>query len=145
MKKIFIVLFVLFCFVGMVIAEETGIVLKQSAFFTYNDMERKNATTVTALKTSPIESAPKWVNMIVDGWVFDAGVAYEDNTIKDAVVLMGREFGTLGKYVPWLIFPFKDKIAISIYPIGAYLPDIAHTFRPEKCFGLGYIKGTLKF
>ena len=103
---------------------DEGIVLKQHALLTWKTNEYKNASTATFVKTSPIENAPKWVNMIIDGWALDGGAAYENETIKDGTLLLTREFGTLGKYIPWLIFPFKDKIMITLDIAGLYFEDI---------------------
>ena len=144
MKTIIAVLLLSLCCVITVCAEE-GIIVKQGLIYTWHDGQAKNVTTATVVRTQPIDSAPKWVNMLVDGWVFDAGAAYEDETIKDGTLLVGREYGTLGKYIPWLIFPFKNRIQLSIYLGGVYLPDVVHHIAPKGCSGLGYIKGTLKF
>ena len=144
-----LVLVSILAIVSLAIAADDGIILKQSQFYTWEDAQAKNATTVTILKTDasiePIASMPKWVKAVLDGWCFDAGAAYEDETIKDGCLLVGRDFGTLGKYFPWLVFPFKDRIQISIYPAGVFLPDVVHHLAPKGCSGIGYIKGTLKF
>lgn len=145
MKKILaLVAIISLCFVGMATAE-TDIVIKQELLYTWEDLDAKNATTATAIKATAVEGWPTWVNMIVDGTVIDVGVAYEDETIKDGVVLVGKEFGTLGKYLPWLIFPFKDRIEISLHYVGIYLPDVLNKFDPEPCSGVGYLKGTFSF
>lgn len=144
MRIIALIAILSLCVVGIVKAEE-GITVKQHMIYTWNDGEAKNVTSATIVKTKAIEGAPKWVNMIIDGWCIDAGAAYEDETVKDAAILAGRELGTLGEYVPWLIFPFKDRIQITLDIAGAYLPDITHHIKPQGCTGFGYIKGTLKF
>lgn len=145
-KVIALVAIISLCFVGMAIAEDSeGITIKQEVFYTWNDLAAKNATTVTIIKGKPVDSFPKWANMLIDGTVIDAGAAYEDDTIRDAVILIGREFGSLGKYVPWLVFPFKDRIDLSIHYAGIYLPNVAEELNPEGCSGLGYIKGSLKW
>jgi len=144
MKRIIaLVAIVSLCFVGMAMAEEVSV--KQALFYTWEDLSAKNATTVTVIKAEAIESFPDWANMIIDGTVIDVGAAYEDQTIRDGVVFVGKEFGTLGKYVPWLIFPFKDRIEISLCYAGIYLPNVAEEFDPEPCSGIGYLKGTFKF
>lgn len=145
MKKIIALIVILTCFVGVAIAEDSGVSVKQAVFYTWNDMAAKNATTVTVIKAKAVEGFPKWANMIIDGTVIDVGAAYEDETIRDGVVFIGKEFGTLGKYVPWLIFPFKDRIEISLHYAGLYLPNVAEEFDPQGCSGLGYLKGTFSF
>lgn len=155
MKKVLcftIAMILSFYFLGMAIAEETttndGVNIKQGMLYT-KDGTSRNTTMATIIKTdaaeAPLNHWPKWSQALLDGWVFDAGAAYEDNVVKDASLMVGRELGTLGKYVPWIKFPFKDRIEISIYPAGIYLPDVSDHFKPEWCWGFGYIKGTIRF
>ena len=128
-----------------VVEEDSAVSVKQALFYTWNDLSAKNATVVTVVKGKAIASLPKWANMIIDGMVIDVGAAYEDDTIRDGVVLAGKEFGSLGKYVPWLEFPFKDRLEISLHYAGVYLPNVAEEFDPQACSGIGYLKGTFKF
>jgi len=127
------------------VEEDSAVSVKQALFYTWNDLSAKNATVVTVMKGKAIASLPKWANMIIDGMVIDVGAAYEDDTIRDGVVLAGKEFGSLGKYVPWLEFPFKDRLEISLHYAGVYLPNVAEEFDPQACSGIGYLKGTFKF
>ncbi len=146
MKRLIGIALIVFIFMlsGVAMADEAKVTLKQGGVYLWQDGQYKNTTTATIIKTSPIDSLGVW-NALLDGWTIDGGVAYEDETITDGVLELGREVGTLGKYLPWLIFPFKDKIAITICPVGLYVEDALNQPKIQGCSGFGYIKGELKF
>ena len=130
----------------MAMAGDNDIVIKQHVIYTLDNFEAKNVTAVTIGRTDAtkgiLATSPDWVKMIIDGWNLEVGVAYEDTEVGDGAVLLTRDFGTLGEYVPWLIFPFKDRIHLS-FDVGAYLPGIQHSFDPEMAAGAGWLKGSL--
>jgi len=132
------------CAKEAVAQEDEGLVLKQTALYTWKDTEYKNSTVVTLAKTKSVEGWPTWANALVDGWILDAGIGYEDSTIRDGVVLAGREFGTLGKYLP-IDFPLKDKINITLYVAGVYIDDVFNAPKTQGVSGVGYIQAKLKF
>lgn len=109
--------------------------LKQGVVFKLKDGDSsaKNLTAVTIAKTTPVNGWGKW-NALYSGWTIDAGVAYDANTADTLAVLLGREFETLGDYLP-VAFPLKDKLSITIYPIGIYLEDLYDTPRASMCAG----------
>ena len=151
MKRMLCVLAVVFLMTGFVFAQEekpkeTEISLKQGFVISWDTGEIKNMTTVEIAKTAPIESLGKW-NVLIDGWTLDAGFPFENSTEKDACLMLGREFGTLGKYLPFIKFPFKDKLIITLYPIGLYAKDLLNfnTLKLKGCSGGAFIKATLKF
>ncbi len=107
--------------------------LKQGMVYTLDSKEIENLTTVELASTKPIDGLGNW-NMLLDGWSLDIGLAYDANELSDAALLIGREFGTLGKYLP-IDFPFKDKIKITLYPIGLYFNNVFEEPELESCIG----------
>ena len=126
-------------------AEDFSVSLKQGFIATWGNWEIKNITLVETAKTHPVESWGKW-NILWDGWSLDVGYPFDNPSSKDVGLLIGREFGTLGKYLP-INFPFKDKLTITIYPFGLYAKELLD-FKELKLKGASggaFIKATLKF
>lgn len=125
--------------------EDVDISLKQGLIATWGDLEVKNTTLVEIANTNPVEKWGKW-NVLWDGWSLDLGYPFDNSTSKDIALMLGREFGTLGKYVP-INFPFKDKLVITIYPIGLYAKDLLsfEELKLKPASGGAFIKATLKF
>jgi len=117
--------------------------LKQGFLYLWKDGEISNLTTVEVAKTKPVENFGKW-NILWDGWTLDAGFAYKTSSLQNVALVLGRDFGTLGKYLP-IDFPFKDKIQITLYPIGLYVRDIFDHPTLTGCSGGGFIKLSIKF
>ncbi|MDI6732304.1 MAG: hypothetical protein QME16_00025 [Planctomycetota bacterium] len=128
--------------VGLCRAEEMNVNLKQGFVYSWKHKQVKNLTTFEIAKTRAVESIGKW-NALLEGWSIDAGGAYDTN-VFNGVLLLGREFGTLGKYLP-IDFPLKDKISITLYPIGLYVRDIFNSPDVTLASGVGIIKISLKF
>ena len=144
MKKLFFALLVSFIgmgfFVNMCSAEIT---LKQGFLYGYEDKAIKNLTTAEVAKTKAVESWGKW-NALWEGWSLDVGFAYDGDTMNTGALLLGREFGTLGKYLP-IDFPFKDTLVITIYPIGLRADDLFAKPDLQVCSGGAFLKASLKF
>lgn len=138
MKKLFF--FGLFCVLGLFAfaedADKLNITVKQGFIVNLSDSKLNNLTTIETVRTKPIESWGKW-NALWDGWSLDAGAAYDAQSsgIDDVALLLGRNFGTLGKYLP-LDFPLKDKITVTMYPIGLYIKNVQDGDREfDPCIG----------
>lgn len=120
------------------------ITAKQGFVMTWEDATVKNLTTFETIRTKPVEGWGKW-NAFVDGWLLDAGFAWDANTVDNGAVLLGRKFGTLGKYIPFLDFPLLNKVDITIYPLGIYINDLTHHPRIEGCSGGAIVRAEIKF
>lgn len=116
---------------------------KQGFIIPWDSKEVKNLTTFEILKTKKVESWGKW-NALWGGWSMDAGFAYDSGRLSDGGILLGRNFGTLGDYLP-IEFPLKDMITITLYPAGLYLKDMFSDLSVKGCSGLGVIKFEIKF
>jgi hypothetical protein len=134
-----------FCGISKVMASDDGITLKQGAIYPWKNCELKNQTMVKWINTKPIEFAPNWINALVDGWEIDPGWAYDNSTLNSGSLMLGREIGTLGKYVKFLEFPLLDKITITIQPIGLYAEDLFHKLKTQGATGVTYFSITGKF
>jgi hypothetical protein len=148
MKKIIIVLVLAICLIiagckKEAKAQDLNISLKQGFVYSWQDQAVKNLTTLEIAKTKPIASWGKW-NALIDGWTIDIGYAYDATTSNIGAILLGREFGTLGKYLP-IDFPLLDKLSVTLYPFGIYLEDVFNSPRAKFCSGVGIIKLSLKF
>lgn len=140
-----ILVFALFIAMGPVLAQETTDVnLKQGVVMIWKDSLVKNVSLYQLANTAPVDSWPKWANAIVDGWVVDVGPGYDANEIKDGVLLLGREVGTIAKYFP-VKFPYLDKIRITVYPVGLYAKGVFDNPKFKGCSGGSYVKLTLQF
>lgn len=102
-----------------------------------------NLTTVTIARTTSLESFGRW-NALWDGWTLDFGFAYDANQFNTAALLVGRDFGTLGKYLP-IAFPLKDQIEITIYPLGIFADDVFDNPSVHGASGVGVINFEVKF
>ena len=118
--------------------------IKQGFLMNWNDPDHKfnNLSTFEIAKTRKVESWGMW-NALWTGWSLDAGFAYDANEISTVALLVGREFGTLGDYLP-IDFPLNDLITITIYPIGVYAEDVFNSPEFGVCSGGSYIKFSLK-
>lgn len=126
------------------IFDDEGVALKQTFVGAWQDGRVRNATVGEFIKTGPVEGWPNWANALIDGWSIDAGPAYDASNLNNGVGLLGREVGTLGKYLKFLKFPFADKLTITIYPIGVLATDLLSKPKWDGCYGVGYIKATIK-
>lgn len=120
------------------------ITAKQGFIMTWNDPTVKNLTTFEILKTKPVENWGKW-NAILDGWSLDAGFAWDTKTINNGAIILGRKFGTLGKYIKFLDFPLLNKIDVTIYPVGLYIENLTDHPTLKGCSGGAIIKAEIKF
>ena len=122
-----------------------AIELKQGALIRWDDDECdiENLTTVTIARTYPIESLGKW-NVLWDGWTLDFGAAYAADQFNTGALLIGRNFGTIGKYLP-VEFPLKDRLEVSIYPVGIIASDILGDAEISGASGLGIAKFEVNF
>lgn len=98
----------------------------------------ENLSAMTLARTMPIESWGRW-NALWDGWTLDAGFAYDSQSFNTGALLVGREFGTLGKYLP-IDFPLKDKVQVTIYPFGIVATDVFDGPSIHGASGVGIIK-----
>ena len=125
-------------------ASTLGITGTQAVLYTWKSNEVVQSTVFTFAETKKIDSIGAW-NILWQGWVIDAGPAYDDtNILKSGTVLIGKKLGVLGDYVP-IDFPFKDKITFKAYVAGVHAEDL---FTKPKCqgvSGMGYISATVKF
>lgn len=137
--------------VGVSFAEDSALVipsgfeLKQGAIAKWNDGADKleNLTTVTVARTRPVEAWGKW-NALWAGWTVDLGAVYDANTLDTVAVLLGREFGTIGDYLP-IDFPLADKVAITLYPVGIYADDVFDDMSVSGATGVGIVKFDVEF
>jgi hypothetical protein len=145
LKNIFSVLLVSLFFLGSVYSEDNklSITTKQGFVYSWKDKEVKNLTTFETVKTKKIDSLGKW-NVLWDGWSIDAGFSYDSAELDTGAILLGRNFGTLGEYLPF-DFPLDDLVEITLYPFGLYINDLFHSPEIEYCTGLGLIKFEIKF
>lgn len=118
--------------------------LKQGAIINWKDGNLDNISTGELARTHEVASWGRW-NALWVGWTLDAGIAYDANAIDKGALLIGREFGTIGKYIP-IDFPLKDKISITIYPIGLYVENLTED-KPKfsGCSGGAIVKLEVKF
>lgn len=119
MKRYFTTILVLLAMVFMATMCHADVTLKQGTIVPWRDGTMLNLTTVETVKTKKVDSWGKW-NALWEGWSVDAGAAYDaTDKIQSGAILLGRNFGTLGDYIP-LDFPLKDTITITLYPVGVY-------------------------
>jgi hypothetical protein len=145
MKKLLLGLFFsLSILIGTGYAQNVTATLKQGFVIPWKDGHVKNLTTIETLRTKAVEGWGKW-NMLVDGWTVDAGYAYDASTSDVGALLIGRQFGTLGKYLPFLDFPLADKITITIYPVGLYINNLKDKPQFNGCSGGAFIRLTIQF
>ena len=134
------------CFMMMIGVAMADVELKQGFVVKWDGGEIKNMTTAELMNTKPVEGWGKW-NSVVDGWSIDAGYPFENSTEKDGCLVLGRELGTLAKYLPFIDLPFKDILTITVYPVGLYAKDLLNfkKLELEGCSGGSFAKATLKF
>ena len=97
-----------------------------------------NLSTVTIARTQPWDKLG-WANILWDGNTIDLGAAYDGTGLHTGAILLGREFGTIGKYLP-VQFPLADRLSLTLYPIGIYSEDPMNNLRPKMASGAGIIK-----
>ncbi len=119
-------------------ADEGGITLKQGVIYPWKTGELKNITVLDGVNTKAVESYPKWLNAIIDGWTLDPAWAYDGSSANSGALLLGRKVGTLADYVPFLNYSILDKFDITIYPIGLYAEDLFNTTKTQAVSGLVY-------
>jgi len=107
----------LFTLIGVAQAEIFDLDLKQGAVICWEDDNIDNLSTFEMAKTKEVKDWPNWANALVSGWSLDGGLAYDATGIDTGAILIGREFGAIGKYLP-IDFPLKDKFKLTVYPIG---------------------------
>jgi len=109
------------------IAITDGVHLKQGFIVPWDNVESgfSNMTTATVLQTDAYEPFGKW-NALWEGWSLDAAWSYDANT-SNFGILLGRHFGTLGKYLP-ISYPMADKVDVTLYPVGILTSQVdGHT------------------
>ena len=150
MKKmaLLIVLFIIagrLSYADEIIGLPEGITVKQGMLVKWKDPESgvANLSTVTIARTKSVEQWGKW-NALWDGWTLDAGFAYDATSFDTGALLIGREFGTLGKYLP-IEFPLADKIDITLYPVGVYVDNLFEHPTVQGASGVGIIKMSVSF
>jgi len=147
MKYLLVTICALLVITGACLAEENPapftITAKQGFVMTWEDQTIKNLTTFETIKTKKMDSWGKW-NALWEGWSVDAGFAYDANSLNVGALLIGREFGMLGNYLP-ISFPLKDAITITLYPVGIYVNDLVSHPKVKGCSGGAIIKATIKF
>lgn len=145
MKKLLLGLFLsLSILIGTSYAQNINATVKQGFVIPWEDGHVKNLTTLEVVKTKPVEGWGMW-NAVVDGWTIDAGYAYDATTSDVGALLLGRQIGTLGKYVPFLNFPLADKIVITFYPVGLYITSLKDKPDFHGCSGGAFIRLTVSF
>ncbi len=103
-----------------------------------------NLSTFTVAETVASPHFNKLENAIWEGWTIDAGFSYDAQNFGIAALMLGRDFGTLGKYLP-ISFPLADKFSLTVYPIGMTVDDPSGHPRVEGASGLGLIKLSVSF
>lgn len=101
-----------------------------------------NMSTLKVMETNSYEPFGAW-NALWDGWSLDAAWSYDAGTSK-AGLMLGRHFGTLGKYLP-ISYPLADKVDITLYPIGIIVDDITGSPNVGGASGAGIIKFDVNF
>ena len=145
MRKLIAITLRLFLFGGVAFADDF-VTLKQGALLRWDSEEGgavENLSTVTLARTKPIESLGKW-NALWDGLTLDAGFSYDAQTFDSVAILIGRDFGTLGKYLP-IEFPYSDRIQITLYPFGIIVDDPTSSFDVSGASGIGIVKFEVGF
>lgn len=152
MKKVALLVAVLGILCSSSWADDTPLVsvpstieMKQGFLVKWDEPEGgvENLTTVTIAKTKPIESLGD-KNVWLDGWTLDLGIAYDAASFDTVALLVGRDFGTIGKYLP-IDFPLKDKLELSVYPIGIFVEDVFGDSSIHGASGLGIVKFDVQF
>lgn len=121
----------------------SSIEMKQGAILKWEDNKLENLTTVTIAETQAVESFGRW-NAAFEGWTVDLGIAYDAGTLDTVALLLGRKLGNLDKYLP-IAFPLKDKLEVTIYPIGVYADDVFDDMTVSGASGVGIIKFDITF
>ena len=121
-----------------------SITAKQGFVMTWNDATAKNLTTFETIRTRPVDGIGRW-NALVEGWTLDAGFGWDANSTSNGALMLGRKFGTLGTYFPFLDFPLLGKLDITIYPFGLYIENLTDHPKLHGCSGGAIISATIKF
>ena len=144
-KGLVLILVALFVSCGIAFAEEGfQFDLKQGFLMNWEDeYSLDNVSTFTLAKTKPVETWPTWANILWHGWSLDAGFAYDASALNTGAILIGREFGALGDYLP-IEFPLSDVINLTAYPIGVSVRDLFDSPEFDICSGGAYVKLSIK-
>jgi hypothetical protein len=120
-------------------AEENtfNLTFKQGLLYYYNVQQVKNISCLELAKTKPVDTWGNW-NALWEGWSLDGAVSYDAIGVKSAALLIGRNFGTLGKYLP-LDFPLADKFTVTLYPFGIAMNNPFDEPEIEFVSGLAYL------
>lgn len=131
-------------FADDLIAIPSDITIKQGFVIPWEDSSSglMNMSTVTIARTEAFENG-KWWNAIWEGWSLDAAWSYDAGT-SNFGLMVGRHFGTLGKYLP-ISYPLADKIDITLYPIGVIVDDPFGHIHAKGASGAGIIKLSVSF
>ena len=143
MKKLILILAILLLTPLAMAQDEAKLTLKQGFLYLINDSQVRNFTCVQVIETKPYEPFGRW-NMLWDGWVVDAGAYYDADRIDMGAVMIGRKLGTLGNYLP-LNFPLKDKLDITIYPIGLAVRDMFDSPELQPAMGGAFVRLDVRF
>ena len=138
MKKLIVLVLAIVFLSGICYAQDLNLTFKQGALYSWKDSRTTNLTTVEIARTKVVDSWGKF-NILWDGWSLDAGFNYDADVFNVGALLLGREFGTIGKYLP-IDFPLKDKISITLYPIGLLADDLFNQPKFRGCSGAAILK-----
>jgi hypothetical protein len=120
------------------------ITAKEGFVMTWDNPVMKNLVTFETVRTKEVDSWGQW-NALTAGWSIDAGFAFDAKTINTGALLIGRQFGTLADYLPFLDYPLLNKISITIYPVGLYIENLTDHPKFKGCSGGAIIKAEIKF
>ena len=141
MKKVILVAVLVMLLAVPVMAG--NLTLKQGTVVSWSDGKLKNLSTVEVMKTKNQESWGKW-NILWDGWSIDGGISYGTSDIDAVALMLGRNFGTLAKYLP-IEMPLADKLVVTLYPAGIYMSDWQDSINVAGCSGGAFINFGLEF
>lgn len=129
-----------------VIQIPSGITMKQGMLLKWNDPTAGvlNLSTFSVAETVASEHFSNWENALWEGWSLDAGFAYDANSFGVAALMIGRDFGNIGKYLP-VKFPLADKFSLTVYPLGMIVEDPTGHPSIKGASGLGVIKLSVSF
>jgi hypothetical protein len=150
MKKLSLLFLFTLIFCGIAYADDPvtpaplqGITLKQGMVIDWRVKHTKNLTTFELASTKADPRFGNW-NILWDGWKIDAGISYDASGMDSGAVLLGRDFGKLGNYLP-IDFPLSKLVSITVYPIGIYVNDITTSPKASACSGGSFVKLSLTF
>ena len=136
-KRILAVIAISLFICGVVYAADLNFTFKQGMLYLHNDRQAKNFSCLELVKTKPKEEWGKW-NMLWDGWSLDGGVSYDGAGMNSMALMLGRNFGTLAKYLP-LDYPLLKKLTITLYPYGISAKYPLDNIELQGASGVSYL------